>query len=442
MDVDIPGDEKTQSKESKDLSPHRASSSSDSFHNDSTTEFDVSNISSSCEVDLGDDPTISRIHATIAYDAELCLWDVTCHSANGMFVNGRTVYPHDGPALLPSKSRLQIGSVLFFFLLPAAVPAASGNQSASSTFSSLTSQEEYIIEASIFESTLAPLNASSKKSSHDSARVSKKRRRNDRSIVLLKPLDAMEDAGKAKRKTFAQHVSKRNNSMRHILFGGTTSASSGLPEEEAEEEAWRRFLGMEKDSKEEQVGGKNAPRAYLKANYDPPLEEYRESDRHSKYAVGDIVPRGLKGAAAAAVAASASASTSTGDSSAFGGYADTAKSGGRGPRSNKPSEGTDASGTVFERPKLTYGQLIHLALESVPEKRMLFPEIAEYIEKTFPYFGTGAAGNWHNTVRQQLSHTSDFVRQERTNTSGKKGKGGFWALSHWYEGEHLLPRPK
>lgn len=360
-----------------------------------------------CGIDLGPDPTISRQHATVSYDPDLCIWDISCHSSNGILLNGRSIYPRDGPALLPSKSRVQIGSVLFYFLLPTPPPSkdAAGASSTSSITAStdltqfIVDEDKYVQSTGASQAVAASL-------------ASKKRKRSDRSIVPLRRLDLVEESQRAKRKSFGDDIAKRSNSMRSILFGLNN-------DEDAEEEAWRRFLDRPKSTE-----ALAAP--HLSATFDPALEEYREGDRLSKYTQQSVESI----ARAAKVAAVTEAISDS-------------KVGSRGPRSNKPSEGTDASGVVYERPKLTYGQLIHLALESSSEKRMLFPEIADYIEKTFPYFTTKVSGNWHNTVRQQLSHTPDFVRQERTATSGKsKGKGGYWALSHWYEGDTLLPRPK
>lgn len=359
-----------------------------------------------CDVDLGSDPTISRIHASISYDAELCLWDISCLSTNGLTVNGRSIYPRDGPALLPSKSRLQIGSVLFYFLLPF-TPSKSAKGEATqvpSPIGSSVNVEQFIVDGDKYEQT-----ASLKTDATSTSTATKKRKRSDRSIVPLKALELVDEKHKAKRKSFGEDVSKRSNPMRSILFGGSN-------DEDIEEDSWRRFLERPKS---------NEPLAapHLSATFDPVLEEYRDTDRLSKYTQQSVESIARAVAVTEAVADS--------------------KVGSRGPRSNKPSEGTDASGMVYERPKLTYGQIIHLALETSPEKRMLFPEIAEYVEKTFPYFTTAASGNWHNTVRQQLSHTPDFVRQERTQINGKgKGKGGYWALAHWYEGDTLLPRPK
>ena len=406
------------SSSSMDVDQPSAQSSSKSANSSALSSSDLTAATSQstsnraqntqCDIDLGHDPTISRIHATISYDAELCLWDISCHSSNGLLVNGRNIYPRDGPALLPSKSRIQIGSVLFFFLLPLNTPTKADNAKPLPPTVTLSSDlAQFIVDAEAYEKSAGA------KASQSASAVSKKRKRNDRTIVPLRALELLSESSKAKRKCFSESASKRSNSMRSLLFGNGN-------DEEMEEEGWRRFL--ERPKPQEALTS-----AHLSANFDPPLEEYRESDRLSKYSQQAVesLSRAAKVAAVADV--------SMGDS----------KVGSRGPRSNKPSEGTDASGVVYERPKLTYGQLIHLALESSPEKRMLFPEIADYIEKTFPYFSTNAAGNWHNTVRQQLSHTSDFVRQERTQTTGKgKGKGGYWALAHWYDGDRLLSRPK
>src|SRR5690606_22054973 len=99
---------------------------------------------------------------------------------------------------------------------------------------------------------------------------------------------------------------------------------------------------------------------WLSASFAPILEEFTEHDLAAKEHMIFDIPRSSKGGYEPSGTPSASSDYS------------------RRGKQRLPSEGTDSSGTVYERPKLTYGRLIHMALESVPEKRMLFPDITNY----------------------------------------------------------------
>lgn len=352
-----------------------------------------------CDVDLGPDPLISHFHATISYDPVLCLWDITCHSKNGLFANGRMIYPSDGPVLLLSRSRLQIGSVLFLFLLPS--PSKSSE-----------SELNYITTNSLCEKLVldeAKVDASSASSSaSDQRTTSKKRKYHDRSIVPLPRISISEDDKRRKRRLFSEHVSQRPHSMRSILFGGVDG-----------DDELKQYLsesGLAEASEESKI-------AHLRQTFAPRLEEFKEPEPPRYSGTTDTAYRFMP-----------EKSRATGMMGDIG--LDKKKRAGRTPKSQ---EGVDSSGIVHERPKLTYNQLIFNALSSSPDKRMLFPDITDFIARTWPFYTTEAAGSWQNSLRQGLTNTPDFVRHNR---GRGQGKGGYWALSAWYDGDRLLPHPK
>jgi len=353
------------------------------------------------DVDLGPDPLISHCHAIISYDSELCLWDIICHSKNGLFVNGRTIYPSDGPALLSSKSRIQIGSVLFLFLLP--YRASISPSSSNSELPYITSHaigDNLVVDEDKFQ---AFPSTSSQPLSQSSLR---KRKYQDRSIVPWARISTSEEDKSHKRPFFGDHVSRRPHSMRSILFGGPDG-----------DEELKQYLG---DSILDDASDASKP-AHLRQSFSPRLDDFRDSDMQYRSSLPEPSVR------------------SVGSKGDVGGDGSVGRPRvGRGPRVH---EGTDSRGAVHERPRMTYGQLIHMALESSPEKRLLFPQITDFITRTFPYYTTAAAGNWQNSLRHGLSNTTDFVRQERAKPTGK-GKGGYWALASWYDGDRLLTRPK
>jgi hypothetical protein len=320
-----------------------------------------------------------------------------------LFLNGRNIFPSDGPALLSSKSRIQIGSIPFLFLLPS---VASSSSKTSQTGSVHPTSE--IIDGAFVEGITmdedkyqAVVPTSSQVITQQNV---KKRKHYDRSIIPLARLPSIDEPTDRKRKYFGEHISKRSNSMRSIIFGDTYG-----------EEDLRPYLGGPSLAERELA----AP--YLSAHFSPRLDtgyglSMNQSHLHAegKASSSDSMASEVIGSPKAATG---------------------------GIRLPKVAESGDASGTVFERPKMTYGQLIRAALDSSADKRMLFSEITDWVVRTFPYFGTPAAANWHNSLRHSLSNITDFVRQERAKATGK-GKGGFWALAQWYEGDRLLSKPK
>jgi hypothetical protein len=70
------------------------------------------------DIMLGPNKAISRLHAKITYSNHAKAWEFTCISRNGAFVNGMFVGLGYAPVILHSRSLVQIGDKLFFFLLP------------------------------------------------------------------------------------------------------------------------------------------------------------------------------------------------------------------------------------------------------------------------------------------------------------------------------------
>jgi hypothetical protein len=298
---------------------------------------------------------------------------------------------------------LQIGSVLFLFLLPLKPEKTHSDTNYGSSSTPFATSNK-AIEGLITDEESAPAAVIEEPQSNP-----KKRKTSDRSIVPLRLIELLDEPDRKKRR-FSQHISRRANSLRSIVGG---LSSSDLHQQ------WQEELESE-----------DVLMPHLSATYNPRLEDYNENDRRSRYSSAGI----------------ASAAFNKDTDSATDSARMTPKPGGsRGPRSGKPDArptvGYDASGALLERPKLKYGQLISMAIESSADKRMVFPEITDWIVRNFPYFTTSAAGNWHNSVRHQLSNTPDFVRHERTKEMGK-GKGGLWALARWYNGDQLLTRPR
>lgn len=350
------------------------------------------------DVDLGPDPLVSRLHATITYDPELALWDITSHSKNGLFLNGRMIYAHDGPAVLHSKSRVQIGAVPFFFLLPYTPPSRPHPSDSTPLYlrSNETCKDLIMLESEY--TPAAPAAPSIQTKAVEEAPSESKKRKQDRSIVPLTPLKLLDEPA-PKRKYFGTHVSQRAHSYRSLLE---------YSNEDSEE-----FLGL--------LNADDPKASHLNAKFNPRLEAYTEQERRARYA--PIVPQARQ-----TLVESAPSATTFSPPPAK-----------RGPRERNDT-GYDASGAAIERPKYTYGQLIQMALEATPDKRLVFADICDWVLRAFPFFGTPEAGNFQNSLRQALK-TTVFVRHERPNATGR-GKGGYWALARWYEHDRLLPRPR
>ncbi|CEO96733.1 unnamed protein product (mitochondrion) [Plasmodiophora brassicae] len=70
------------------------------------------------DVVLGDNKNISRCHARIAWNPDTSSFELTCLSKNGVFVDGQLSGPSNPPVPLHSRTLIQIGPRLIYFLLP------------------------------------------------------------------------------------------------------------------------------------------------------------------------------------------------------------------------------------------------------------------------------------------------------------------------------------
>jgi FHA domain len=62
----------------------------------------------------------SRRHASIYFDERKRVWLLRCYSRNGVYVDGIYANERHAPLLLTSRSLIQIGAIVFYFLLPRA----------------------------------------------------------------------------------------------------------------------------------------------------------------------------------------------------------------------------------------------------------------------------------------------------------------------------------
>jgi len=74
--------------------------------------------SSNVDIALGDNMNLSRHHASITYNFERGCWELVVHGKNGVTADEKFIAPGHDPHKLNSKERLQVGDVVFYFLLP------------------------------------------------------------------------------------------------------------------------------------------------------------------------------------------------------------------------------------------------------------------------------------------------------------------------------------
>lgn len=70
------------------------------------------------DIPLGSSKIVSRIHAKISYNPQIGCFEFRCLSKNGAFVNGVFVRENFAPVPLMSRTLIQIGDKMLFFLLP------------------------------------------------------------------------------------------------------------------------------------------------------------------------------------------------------------------------------------------------------------------------------------------------------------------------------------
>ncbi|KAJ8396722.1 hypothetical protein AAFF_G00015600 [Aldrovandia affinis] len=81
------------------------------------------------------------------------------------------------------------------------------------------------------------------------------------------------------------------------------------------------------------------------------------------------------------------------------------------------------SGVPVKRPQHSYSELIKLALNSVPGRRLALQQIYGWVEDHFPYYKYHANPGWRNSIRHNLSTQKIFIREP-----GGSRQTSFWML--------------
>ncbi|KAJ8249285.1 hypothetical protein GJAV_G00233170 [Gymnothorax javanicus] len=81
------------------------------------------------------------------------------------------------------------------------------------------------------------------------------------------------------------------------------------------------------------------------------------------------------------------------------------------------------TGAPLKRPQHSYSELIKLALNSTPGKRLPLKQIYAWIEDHFPYYKYHAKPGWRNSIRHSLSTQDVFIRE-----AGDGGRTSFWKM--------------
>ncbi|XP_066556962.1 forkhead box protein M1 [Amia ocellicauda] len=77
----------------------------------------------------------------------------------------------------------------------------------------------------------------------------------------------------------------------------------------------------------------------------------------------------------------------------------------------------------LKRPPYSYSELIKLALNSAPGKRLALPQIYAWVQDHFPYYKYCANPGWKNSIRHSLSIRDIFVRETENS-----GRTSFWTM--------------
>ena len=84
-----------------------------------TTRVKNDNVTWEVDLDLQDNPKVSKQHALIAFNFDKMTFEIACLSRkNTIQVNKKTLKPHDPPYILQNEALIDIGGEKFYFFLP------------------------------------------------------------------------------------------------------------------------------------------------------------------------------------------------------------------------------------------------------------------------------------------------------------------------------------
>jgi DNA-directed RNA polymerase subunit RPC12/RpoP len=90
-------------------------------------------------------------------------------------------------------------------------------------------------------------------------------------------------------------------------------------------------------------------------------------------------------------------------------------------RDNSNSE-SDEEPSGYEKPSMSYAQLIAEAINNAPKKTLVLSDIYKTINAKHPYYKLESKG-WQNSIRHNLTLNKNFIKEERF------GQVGCWKLS-------------
>ena len=86
----------------------------------------------------------------------------------------------------------------------------------------------------------------------------------------------------------------------------------------------------------------------------------------------------------------------------------------------------DENPPVYEKPSMSYANLIAEAIIKSPEKALVLSDIYEAINAKYPYYDLESQG-WQNSIRHNLSLNKNFTKEKKDKTGLKRG--WYWKLS-------------
>ena len=86
----------------------------------------------------------------------------------------------------------------------------------------------------------------------------------------------------------------------------------------------------------------------------------------------------------------------------------------------------DENPPVYEKPSMSYANLIAEAIIQSPEKALVLSDIYEAINAKYPYYDLESQG-WQNSIRHNLSLNKNFTKEKKDKTGLKRG--WYWKLS-------------